>query len=201
MAHVHLPDGVIPLRWCLLGFALYSVPLTFGLKRLVERPSTIPLVGTLAAVSFGTMQVPVVCAHLMLTPLTGIVLGPRLSAVSVFVVDTACALMGHGGVTVVGINSVLNWSEAAGGWSLYRILTEAGLKPERAALVATGTVLSCTAFVPPFVMAAALNTSPYPFLLTLTPFWILTAWLEALVTSKTVAALVKMNPEWVLPGP
>ncbi len=154
------------------------------------------LVGLLAGLSFVLMQVPIGQAHVNLTGLMGIILGPWSSAVAVFIVNLACALIGHGGITIVGLNTLINWAEAAGVWALYRILRKR-LDCGAAAGIATFSVLAVSSVVPSFVMAWITDKPVLPFLLTLTTAWIATAIIEAAITASVVKALVRMRPSWV----
>ena len=54
--------------------------------------------------------------------LAGMMLGPALSFVSVFVVNLILALLGHGGITAVGINTLTIGIEAALGEPCLNIL-------------------------------------------------------------------------------
>ncbi len=194
IAHVHLPDGMIPLRWCALCYALAGPVVALGIYKM-PRERLVPA-GLLAGLSFALMQVPVLHAHINLTGLIGILMGPLASAPIVFLVNLACGLLGHGGITLVGLNTLLNWSECAGAWALYRALRGA-IGARLAAGIATFTVLSTTALVAALIVARAVGRSPYYFLITLTPSWILTAAIEAPITASAVATLERMTPEWV----
>ncbi|MEO2241995.1 MAG: energy-coupling factor ABC transporter permease [Euryarchaeota archaeon] len=191
---MHLPDGMVPLRWCVLCYALAGSVVALGIYKM-PRERIVPA-GLLAGLSFASMQVPVLHAHVNLTGLIGVLMGPLASAPVVFLVNLACGLVGHGGITLVGLNTLLNWLECAGVWALYRILRGA-IGVRLAAGIATFAVLSITAFLAALVVAWAVGRAPYYFLITLTPSWILAAGIEATITASAVVALERMTPEWV----
>jgi len=185
---------VIPIKWCAVLYAAAGALVALGAYR-TPREKVVPA-GILAGLSFAAMQIPLLHAHVSLVGLIGILLGPWASAPVVFLVNLACALLGHGGITIVGLNTLLNWSECAGVWALYRGL-RAVLSPLVSAGIATFVVLTITAFVTAFVVAWATGRSATYFLVTLTPNWVLVAVLEALITPHAVVALERMMPEWV----
>jgi len=84
----------------------------------------IPKIAMMAAVMLITMSVPLgfIPFHMNFAALAGIILGPAISFVSIFVVNFVLALLGHGGITVVGINTVFIGAEAVLGGVLFRLL-------------------------------------------------------------------------------
>lgn len=124
MSHIHIPDGVLPWwLWVpgwLLTLGLLSVASRFAVRG--ESRRAVPLVGAVSAlvlVSMSSEIVPI-AYHVNLTVIAGVLLGPWLGAVSAFVVVLVLALLGHGGVTVAGINTLIIASEMALGWALVR---------------------------------------------------------------------------------
>jgi len=70
------------------------------------------------------MSVPLVIVpvHLSLAVLTGILIGPKMAFLVVFVVSVILATFGHGGITIVGINTLVIGSEVLVGSTLFRFL-------------------------------------------------------------------------------
>ena len=57
--------------------------------------------------------------HINLSVVTGILIGPSLGFVAAFIANLILALMGHGGITVIGLNTLLLGSEAVLGHTLF----------------------------------------------------------------------------------
>jgi cobalt/nickel transport system permease protein len=108
----------------------------------------VPLLGVMAATMIVTMSMEIVPIgyHINLTVLAGALLGPALGFICAFIVDVILALLGHGGVTVVGLNALMMGSEVCLGWLLFKLLSRlagrARLRP--AAAVATVCTLALT---------------------------------------------------------
>jgi cobalt/nickel transport system permease protein len=130
MSHLHIPDGVLPWWLVLLGWAITLPALWLASRRAgSDRASLrkVPLLGVVAAlvlVAMSTEIVPI-AYHINLTVIAGVLLGPWLAVVAAFIVVLMLALIGHGGVTVVGLNTVLIATEMIVGWALFRALVAA----------------------------------------------------------------------------
>ena len=150
MSHIHIPDGVLPWWLWLGGWALAFVLLAVasGRAKQAESRRAVPLIGAVSAlvlVSMGSEIVPL-AYHINLTVIAGVLLGPWLGAISAFIVVLVLALMGHGGITVVGLNTLVIATEMALGWALVRggvrMLGRARIRP--VAAVATVLTLAIT---------------------------------------------------------
>ena len=124
MSHIHIPDGVLPLWLWVAGWAaaLALLSLASHLAKRTDARRAVPLVGAVAAlvlVAMGTEIVPI-AYHINLTVIAGVLLGPWLGAIAAFVVVLVLALLGHGGITVVGLNTLVIATEMALGWALVR---------------------------------------------------------------------------------
>lgn len=124
MSHIHIPDGVLPTWLWLSGWLAAAALLAIASRRAArgETRRAVPLVGVTSAlvlIAMSTEIVPI-AYHINLTVIAGVMLGPWLGAISAFVVVLILALLGHGGITVVGLNTLIISTEMALGWALVR---------------------------------------------------------------------------------
>jgi len=181
MSHIHIPDGVMPLWLILLGWIGAACLLGWATRRLGRGDirQSVPRVGVVAAamlVAMSTEFVPI-SYHMNLTVVAGILVGPALGVVAAFVVVLILALFGHGGITVVGLNTLVIGAECALGWLLFRALRRslgarvkspgvlAGVTTVLTLIVTTSLLIGIVALsqVDVGVHAAALEPSRSPF--------------------------------------
>jgi cobalt/nickel transport system permease protein len=127
LAHIHLGDGSFTLFWvlvwwiaavCIVGIALY---LLRSKTPLDPRKITIAAFVTAAAFAIFQIQIPIAGGvHLNLTPLVGILAGPVLGTLVVFIVNIFTAAIGHGGWGLIGANVLVNFTEVVVAWLVYR---------------------------------------------------------------------------------
>lgn len=157
MSHLHIPDGIIPIVWAAVGYlatVLILVLCTYMLKRRQIRRT--PLIGIFAAVMLLTMGV--FPYHINLAVLSGIVLGPWMGLIAVFIVNLLLSLMGHGGITVVGLNTLILGSEVVLGYILFKLL-KGYIKPMPAAGVTAIVSLTVSLFFM-FSVVGLVNLDP-----------------------------------------
>lgn len=123
MTHMHIPDGILPVRIWLVGFLAMFVIMAISLVRLRGRDlkREIPLLGAVSAVMLVVMSLEIlpIAYHINLSVVAGIFLGPALGFIAAFITNLVLALMGHGGVTVIGLNTLLLGAEAILGHGLF----------------------------------------------------------------------------------
>ncbi len=129
MTHIHIPDGVLPL-WLWLGGWVFTLAMLWFAGRLgseAESRRRVPLLAVLSAMMLVAMSSEIVplAYHLNLTVIAGTLLGPVLSPIAAFIVCVILALLGHGGVTVIGLNTVLITAEMVIGGAMVRGLVRA----------------------------------------------------------------------------
>lgn len=126
MTHMHIPDGILPFWLWASGFLVMAALLAFCLFRLrgMDRRRNIPLLGALSAAMLVSMSLEVlpIAYHLNLSVATGILLGPSLGFVAAFIVNLMLAFLGHGGITVMGLNTLLLGAEAMLGHGIFYLL-------------------------------------------------------------------------------
>ena len=126
MTHMHIPDGILPVWLWVAGFILMAIVLGLSLLQLrnMDMRRKIPLLGAVAAAMLVAMslEIFVIGYHVNLSVAAGILLGPALGFVAAFITNVMLALMGHGGITVLGLNTLLLASEAVLGHTVFFLL-------------------------------------------------------------------------------
>ena len=128
MAHIHLPDGSFTLFWVLVWWiftlALIGAALVWARRRrLGTREITVAAFVTAASFAVFQVEIPFFGGvHMNLTPLTGILAGPVLGSLIVFIVNILSAATGHGGWGLIGANVLVNFSEVMTAWLVFRAL-------------------------------------------------------------------------------
>jgi len=120
---MHIPDGVLPVWLWILGFVIMAFAVVFCLFRLksVDLRKYVPLLGAVSAAMLVAMSLEIlpIAYHINLSVVAGILLGPALGFLAAFITNLILALMGHGGITVIGLNTLLLGSEAVLGHTLF----------------------------------------------------------------------------------
>jgi cobalt/nickel transport system permease protein len=123
MTHLHIPDGILPVSLWVFGLILMVFAVGFSLFRLrgMDRAKKIPLLGAVSAAMLVAMSLEILplAYHINLSVVAGILLGPALGFLAAFIANLMLALMGHGGITVIGLNTLLLGSEAVLGHTLF----------------------------------------------------------------------------------
>jgi len=111
---MHIPDGILPAPVCIGGYALAAPLLGYALRKINRMPDVteqIPKASLLTAAFFiaSSIHIPIPPAsvHLVLNGLLGAVLGyfavPAI-AIGLFL---QAVMFGHGGLTTLGVNTVM----------------------------------------------------------------------------------------------
>lgn len=123
---MHIPDGVLPIWIVALGWVVTALLLALSIRRVnsedVKRK--LPLIGIVSALMITgmTLEIVPIAYHINLSIIAGILLGPALAFISVFIVDLIISMFGHGGITVVGLNTIVIGAEAVLGYYLFQAL-------------------------------------------------------------------------------
>lgn len=144
MSHLHIPDGVLPLPLWIGGLLLAVLALFFATRSSVQAgPRAIALQSALGGVMLVVMAVPVPITAfdycMTLAGPVGVLLGGAAAIQVSFVVTLILALMGQGGFTVIGLNTIVLGAGAALARPVYLQLL-GGMKPPAA--MATATAVS-----------------------------------------------------------
>jgi cobalt/nickel transport system permease protein len=124
MAHLHLPDGVLTFYLWAAGYAVVAGGLVLlWLKfRRARNLVVFARAGFFAALMVVAMSFPVapLAYHLNLAALAGIVAGPAAALLACLFANVILALLGHGGITVVGLNTLTLGLEAVTAFVVFR---------------------------------------------------------------------------------
>ena len=136
MSHIHIPDGFLPVWLWLSGFLMVGIYLLFTTSYIKKNNlhKKLVLVGIFSALMIVGMSLEIVpiSYHLNLSALSGIILGPIFSPLAILVTNIFLALLGHGGITNIGLNTVIVSLEAVIAFYIFKFLS---LKLGRTALV------------------------------------------------------------------
>ena len=115
---MHISDGLLPGVVCAGGFFLAGGATAVGLRRVRDRdvPRLALVTSVFFAASLMHVRVGGTSVHLLLHGLTGAIAGRATMIPIVIGVMLQALLFGHGGVTTIGVNAVINasWSRSIG---------------------------------------------------------------------------------------
>ena len=112
MSHLHIPDGVLPV-WLWGPAWLVTVVILIAVWRTQRdrTPQRIAYEGALGALMLAAMAMEVPFGpleyHLTLAGPVGILLGPAGAFQAAFIASAVLAFIGHGGLTLIGLNALL----------------------------------------------------------------------------------------------
>ncbi len=211
MTHLHIADGVLPpwlwasglvLALALAGWASFA--------HRHDRAERLALLAALSAVMLAAMSIPLgPLGHLSLAPVVGILLGSSAGFLAALVVNAILALLGHGGLTVVGLNALVLGASTCVARPLYLFVRRWRAPRGAGAFAAAGAnLLSIAALCGVLLLAArgdrplALEGAPpaalasaWRFALYSSPFWAIGLAAEAIVTASVLAFLARVRPE------
>jgi len=124
--HIHVPDGVLPVWLWSLGYLLLAFFLFISLRKVRGDEKRGIYSAAMSAAMLVAMSIPLgVPYHINLTVLAGIILGPWWALISDFVTNFVLATFGHGGITIVGLNTIVTWIESLIGLYIFKMLGRA----------------------------------------------------------------------------
>jgi cobalt/nickel transport system permease protein len=163
MSHIHLPDGVLPVWLWVSGFivAILVGAILFRFIKKEDLARRLPLLGMMAAVMVlgASVEIIPIAYHVNLTVISGILLGPCLIFPATFVVNVILALFGHGGITVIGLNTLILSIEGILGYFLFRLFWRLLRRLTPAIFLATFLALFCSTLS--MIGVVSLGTSHY----------------------------------------
>jgi cobalt/nickel transport system permease protein len=127
MAHIHLEDGSFTLLWVIVwwaaALAIIALVLFFLRRQGKADNRRITIAAFCTAAAFVLFQVDIPIAggvHISLTPLIGILTGPLIGLLIVFITNILSAAVGHGGWGMIGANTLVNVSEVIVAYAIWR---------------------------------------------------------------------------------
>ena len=163
MSHLHIPDGVLPVWFWLTGYiiAAMAVALSLFVVRKVDLKKKVPLLGMMSAMMLVGMSLEMapIAYHVNLSVITGIIVGPWLAIVAAFIVNFILSLVGHGGVTTVGLNTIIIGFEGVMGYLLFSIFRKIAKPGVSAAAATVFTLFMSTCLMLLIVYIANINFS------------------------------------------
>lgn len=146
MSHIHLPDGILPVWIWMAGYILSAILLAAARHygNSATDAGKFVLVGMFSAVMILVMAIPLplFSFHFNLSVVAGIILGPRLSVIAAFIVNLILSLLGHGGITVAGLNTLVISIEMITGYYAFKALLHRGITLRKSGFLATVTGLA-----------------------------------------------------------
>jgi cobalt/nickel transport system permease protein len=119
----------------------------------------LPLLSMTAAFVIVAMSIPIIPGYdIQLAAVAGIILGPAATLIAAFVVNLLLALIGHGGITVVGLNTLILSIEMIAGWALFRLLSRM-LSPALAGGISAFLAMTVSAGIMIGVVALGASTA------------------------------------------
>ena len=143
MSHLHIPDGILPPALWIAGLVLTGLVLAWsGPAAARGGPRLIAYQSALGGIMLAVMALPVPITAfdycMTLAGPVGVLLGPASVFQVSFVVTLILALLGQGGFTVVGLNTLVLGFGAMLARPVY-LRSVRGLGPARAVAFATAT--------------------------------------------------------------
>ena len=217
MSHLHIPDGVLPpLLWASgLALALVLLLLAARLGR-GDAPRQIAYQGALGGLMLAVMSIPsplfALEYCLTLAGPVGVLLGPAAGFQAAFVVCVILALLGHGGLTVVGLNALVLGAGIAVARPVY-VRLAAGRGQAASLAIATAVTQTVAGLCWFGLLAAALRVSPEGvteighghtraglFLGVTLPLWLLAIAAESAVAFGVGRFLARVRPDLLPAG-
>jgi len=108
MSHLHLPDGVL-YWWSWVGaYLLVGLLLALVSRRTLRQNARgFALLGLMAALMILVMSIEIGVYHVNLSVVAAIILGPTAAVLAAIIVNLFLAFVGHGGLTVAGVNALV----------------------------------------------------------------------------------------------
>jgi cobalt/nickel transport system permease protein len=125
---VHILDGALQWPWLVGGFVGAGLLTWLATWRL--REEEIPRVAVMSSAFFVAtlihVPLPPTSAHLLLNGLVGVILGRRTALAIVPGLLLQALLLGHGGLSTLGLNACIMILPALGAWGVFELVRQMG---------------------------------------------------------------------------
>ncbi len=210
--HIHIPDGVLPIWLWVSGYLITIIFLAIALHKVKKEVKKIPLAAMLVALMLVVMSIPLgVPFHMNLSVFSGLIIGIYFSLIISFIVNFILAFLGHGGITIVGLNALVLWFEAIVGIFLFKVLKKYLKNYFIRASISTFFSLICSTFLVIGIVAIStinpgeflheelghLQISLPTYISLILPIAIGGSIIEALVTGFLIQYIKKIKPNLV----
>jgi len=212
LAHIHLPDGILPIEWIaiywLISLSLvYAATLYFRKTGAALDINALSVAGAATASAFVVFQVEIPIfggIHLNFTPMLGILVGAIIGSASSMIINLLSSAIGHGGWGPIGLNYLVNLAEIFVASSLFALLfRRLQVSASKSAFVSTLTALTISNVMMVGMiaisgiqgsenLALAEELQNLSILIVINEF---AAVVEATVTAFLISYLVKIKPD------
>jgi len=209
MAHLHIPDGVLPIGLWAAGWAVAAVALVLTSLRQGP-PQLIAFRGAIGALALAAMAVELPLGpfeyHLTLAGPVGVLLGVAGGYQVLFIATAVLAFVGHGGFTVIGLNALVLGGGAAAARVVFVAARRRFSAPAAMAVAtAVGQALAGVMWLALVGLAVrsggAAGAARLPALATIAlPLWALGVALETLVAHGIASFLARVRPDLLPAG-
>jgi len=200
---MHLADGVLGAPVLLGGGLVAAAGTALGLRRL--SPHDVPRAALLASAfyvgSLVHLPVGVASAHLILNGLLGVILGWAAFPVILVALFLQALMFQYGGLSVLGVNTVVMALPAVAAHHAWRALGQGG---GRRAVLAAGLCGGGAVGLSGLLLAAVLLTAGDPFLpsaLAVLAMHLPVMVVEGVVTAGVVRFLLRVRPTLLTASP
>jgi len=215
---MHIPDGLLDPITTVVLWIVVIIVMIFGFKKMgivfeeEDSEKMIPYIGVLAATIFAFQFVnyPVpggTSGHLVGGTLVGVILGPWVAVIVIFMVLVVQALFGDGGITAIGANT-FNMGVICGIVGFYivkllvLILNKTNLKKETKVTVATAIGSYIAIVLAAFFAGVEIGIGgavPIDIIVPIMIFWHLLIGIgEAVISALIVYFIYKAKPEFII---
>ncbi|MGP8336615.1 MAG: cobalt transporter CbiM [Methanosarcinaceae archaeon] len=198
---MHISDGILSPMVIAVGFGITLVLLGITLwwstknENIAEQiPKISVITGAFFVASLIHIPVPPTSVHLILNGLVGVVLG-LFAYPAIFIgLILQALLFQHGGLTTIGINTVIMGVPALISYVVFKNGCRMGIPPALTGAISGGLAI----FIAVIFLVMSLITTGEEFILiakVLTISYIPIMVIEAIITGSVVAFLIKVKPE------